>query len=126
MSDIAFVGPRSRETARELIDAAVALDLDPQIVATTAGGYLVPVEIVDHIDSEKRRKEEEKEAARAAAQAAANALRAAAEKAEKEAAERAAAQKAEKEASEKEAPKPTPAPRARRSTKASDAGKEKA
>lgn len=113
----AFVGPLDKATARRLLAAADEIGVDPQSIATTNGGFLVPVEIVDHLDSKEKEAHEANLAAKAAAQAAADALRAAADKAEKEAAEKAAADKAAKTT--------TSAPRARRTTKASSAGKEK-
>lgn len=48
----AFYGPRSRENARLLLDAAKALDIHPREVRTQVGGYLVPEKIVDYINGE--------------------------------------------------------------------------
>lgn len=124
MSENAFVGPRSRDTARALIDAATEIGLDPQVVLTTTNGYLVPVEVVDHIDEEKAKAEAAEAERKAAAKAAADAIRAAADKAEKEAAEKAAANEAAKAEAEK-ASATKRATRAPRSTKASSAGEEK-
>lgn len=112
----AFVGPRGQEQARRLVDAAEELGLDPQSVLTTNGGYLVPVEIVDHLDAK------EAEAEKAEAQKVADAAAALAAKKEAEAkaeAEKAAADKAEADKTNARAP------RAKRNTKASDAGEEK-
>jgi hypothetical protein len=46
----AFYGPRSRENARLLIDAANTLGIPVREVRTQNGGYSVPVEIVDYIN----------------------------------------------------------------------------
>ena len=42
----AFVEPRDVETARGLIAAAEALEVDPALVRTQQGGYLAPVDVV--------------------------------------------------------------------------------
>lgn len=44
-----FYGPRSRQNARLLLDAAAALGIDPTTIRTQVGGYLVPQEILDLI-----------------------------------------------------------------------------
>jgi hypothetical protein len=49
-SSEAFVSGRSAAQARRLLDAAKDLDLDPRLVRTTDGGYIVPSEIVDHLE----------------------------------------------------------------------------
>lgn len=121
----AFVGPRGRDVARKLIDATEELGLDPQVVLTTRGGYLVPMEVVDHLDEKEAaaQKEAEQKVADAAAALVAK------EEAAKVAAEKAEAEKvaAEKEEAAKAEPEKTTAraPRAKRNTKASDAGEEK-
>jgi hypothetical protein len=40
------VGPRSREVARALLDAAAAAGEDPSVVRTTIGGYIAPIKVV--------------------------------------------------------------------------------
>lgn len=50
MAKHAFYGPRSRENARLLLDAANALGIHPREVRTQIGGYLVPEEVVDYIN----------------------------------------------------------------------------
>lgn len=44
-----FYGPRSRENARTLIEAAAVLGVDVRLVRTTTGGYLVPAEVLAFI-----------------------------------------------------------------------------
>lgn len=132
MSDTAFVGPRSREMARKLIDAAGEVGLSPKVIKTTNGGYLVPVEVVDYLEAEEDRavsqvaadilevvKEAQENAQRAADEAVEERLAAEAKQAE---AEKTAAEADPVPAEEK---KPARAPRARRGAKASDAGEEK-
>lgn len=111
MSDTAFVGPRSRETARKLIDAAGEVGLSAKVIKTTNGGYLVPTEVVDYLDSLEDQ---------ALSQIAAD-IREVIEAAE------AAKEKDSTVADEVpvEKKKPARAPRARRGAKASDAGEEK-
>lgn len=50
MAKSAFYGPRSRENARLLLDAANALGVHPRDIRTQVGGYLVPEEVVDYIN----------------------------------------------------------------------------
>lgn len=50
MTDV-FYGPRSRSNARALLASAEALELDPSVVRTTQGGYLVPSELIEHMES---------------------------------------------------------------------------
>jgi hypothetical protein len=45
----AFVAGRSPEAARALLTAAVRLGLDPAVVRTTDGGYIVPEEVADEL-----------------------------------------------------------------------------
>jgi hypothetical protein len=52
VSDTAFYGPRSRENARLLLDAAKALGVHPREIRTQVGGYIVPVKVVDHINGD--------------------------------------------------------------------------
>lgn len=59
MSD-GFYGPRSRENARLLVDAAASLGVDKRLIRTQAGGYLVPVEVLDFINGEGEHEAEEK------------------------------------------------------------------
>ena len=41
-----FYGPRTRENARALIEAAKTLGVDVRLIRTTAGGYMVPAEVM--------------------------------------------------------------------------------
>lgn len=45
--DNAFYGPRSRENARLLLDAAEELGYPTSVVKTTRGGYNAPQDVVD-------------------------------------------------------------------------------
>ena len=45
-----FFGPRSREHARLLLDAAEKVGVDQRLIRTTNGGYLVPQEVLDFIN----------------------------------------------------------------------------
>lgn len=45
MSDYGFVGPRSGEVARALLDLADKRGFDPSVVRATIGGYYVPVDV---------------------------------------------------------------------------------
>jgi len=47
MTSTAFHGPRSRENARLLLDAASALGYPSTVVKTTKGGYNAPQDVVD-------------------------------------------------------------------------------
>lgn len=52
----AFVGPRSPEKARELLDLAEKAGLDASVVRTTMGGYIVPADLVPSGDEQKEKK----------------------------------------------------------------------
>lgn len=51
MANTGFFGPRSRDHARLLLDAAAKIGVDQHLVKTTRGGYLVPQEVLDYINS---------------------------------------------------------------------------
>lgn len=44
-----FYGPRSRENARLLLDAAAELGYDPFVIRTTRGGYTAPQDVVEAV-----------------------------------------------------------------------------
>mgnify|MGYP000961470219 CR=1 FL=1 len=43
-------GPRSRNNARKLLDAARDLGYESRVVRTTAGGYVAPEDVVDLVE----------------------------------------------------------------------------
>lgn len=43
-------GPRSRNNARKLIDAALDLGYESRVVKTTVGGYVAPADVVDLVE----------------------------------------------------------------------------
>lgn len=47
MTDNTFYGPRSRENARLLLDAAAELGYPSTVVKTTKGGYTAPEDVVE-------------------------------------------------------------------------------
>lgn len=46
----AFYGPRSRVNAAALLASAAAVGLDPRVVRTAPNGYLVPEEVLSHLN----------------------------------------------------------------------------
>lgn len=53
-----FYGPRSREHARLLLDAADKVGVDQHLIRTTTGGYLVPQEVLDYLNDLPKEGEE--------------------------------------------------------------------
>lgn len=47
-----FVQGKDRETARALLDAAEALQLDPSVVRTATNGFIVPNPVYDRVLAE--------------------------------------------------------------------------
>ena len=47
-----FVQGKDQQTARALLDAARALDLDPVVVRTVAHGFIVPNAVYDRVLTE--------------------------------------------------------------------------
>ena len=47
-----FVQGKDPETARKLLAAAAALELEPLVVRTVTGGFVVPNEVWDHVEQQ--------------------------------------------------------------------------
>lgn len=48
-----FVNGKTPETARELLGAAEALGLEPLVVRTATGGFVVPDEVWDYVEKQR-------------------------------------------------------------------------
>lgn len=48
-----FVNGKDPETARELLGAADALGLEPLVVRTATGGFVVPDEVWDYVEQQR-------------------------------------------------------------------------